>query len=68
MAAIPTLRSRRQMLAADYEKATRRHARCAALSRTLVQTTCDLLRAEIRAERQAKASVDDLFSRIGAAT
>ncbi len=56
------------MLAADYEKATRRHARCAALSRTLVQTTCDLLRAEIRAERQAKASVDDLFSRIGAAT
>lgn len=68
MASIPALDRRRRELAADLAKATRRHARRAALARNLVRATCDVLRAEVRAARQARTVVEDLFTRLGVPT
>ena len=51
MAAIP-LQARRRELIAAYGKARRRHVARADIARRLVDLTCRLLRAEIRAARK----------------
>lgn len=61
---------RRREMAAAYVKATRRHAPRAAMAKKLVRATCDVLRAEIKAEQAAARQADatpDLFTPLGAA-
>lgn len=67
---IEHLERRRREMAADYVKATRRHAPRAALAQKLVRATCDALRAELKAEQAAARQADaapDLFTPLGAA-
>lgn len=60
-----TLQAKRRELVAAYAAARTRHTRSAGIARRLVHTTCNVLKAEIREEREAAkapSAQQDLFA------
>ncbi len=69
MARAATLQAQRREMVAALAAARRRHDQSARLFRRLRAVTCDILRAELRAARAAKAAAaagPDLFTLLSA--